>query len=94
MVPRKSTPAGFDYIWQSKWEGIIAIKTKKAQIDFLSDVIITVASLDFKAPHCVVQKLFFQSKGRMHPRIKLLTWQKKINFSTGKMHLIRVMKLN
>ena len=67
MVPRKSTSGGFDYIWQSKWEGIIAIKTKRAQIDFLSDVLIAVALLDLKAPDCVVEKLFFQSKGRMHP---------------------------
>ena len=45
MVPRKSTPVGFDYICQSKWEGIIAIKTERAQIDFLSDVFIAIASL-------------------------------------------------
>ena len=76
MVPRKSTLGGFDYIWQSTWEGIIARKTKRAQIDFLSDVLIAVASLDLKAHGCVVEKLFFQSKGRMHPWIKLFTWQK------------------
>ena len=48
MVPRNSTPVGSAYIWQSKWVGIIAIKTKRAQIDFLSDVLVAVASLDLK----------------------------------------------
>ena len=50
MVPRNSTPGGFAYIWQSKWEGIIAIKTEKTQIHFLSDVLVAVASLDLKFP--------------------------------------------
>ena len=50
MVPKNSTPGGFAYIWQSKWVGIIAIKTEKKQIHFLSDVVIAVASLDLKVP--------------------------------------------
>ena len=50
MVPRNSTPGGFAYIWQSKWVGIIAIKTERTQIHFLSDVLIAVASLDLKVP--------------------------------------------
>ena len=29
MVLRKSTPGGFNYIWQRKWAGIIAIKTER-----------------------------------------------------------------
>ena len=48
MVPRNSTPGGFAYIWQSKWVGIIAIKTIKSertQIHFPSDILIAVASL-------------------------------------------------
>ena len=32
MVPRNSTPGGFAHIWQSKWVGIIAIKTEKREI--------------------------------------------------------------
>ena len=32
MIPRNSTPVGFTNICQSKWVGIIAIKTKRAQI--------------------------------------------------------------
>ena len=46
--PLNSASGGFAYIWQSKKGGIIAIKTEKTQIHFLSDVLITVASLDLK----------------------------------------------
>ena len=38
------------YIWQSKWVGIIAIKAEGTQIDFLSDILVAVASLDLKVP--------------------------------------------
>ena len=50
MVPKNSTPGGFAYIWQSKWVGIIAIKTERTQIHFLSDVLVVVVSLDLKVP--------------------------------------------
>ena len=50
MVPWNSASGGFAYIWQSKWLGIIAIKTERAQIHFLSDVLVAVASLDLKVP--------------------------------------------
>ena len=50
MVPRNSTPGGFAYILQSKWVGIIAIKTARTQIHFLSDVLVAVASLYLKVP--------------------------------------------
>ena len=55
MVPKNSTPGGFAYIWQSKWVGIIAIKTERTQIHFLSDVLIAVASLDLKVPIVVIE---------------------------------------
>ena len=48
--PTISIPGGFAYIWQSKWVGIIAIKTEGTQIHFLSDVPADVASLDLKVP--------------------------------------------
>ena len=51
MVPRNSIPGGFAYIWHSKWLGIIAIKTESTQINFLSDVLVTRASLDLKVPN-------------------------------------------
>ena len=51
MVPRNSPPGGFANIWQSKWGGIIAIKTERTQIHFLSDILITVASLDLKVAY-------------------------------------------
>ena len=51
MVPRNSVPEGFSYIWQSTWVGIIAIKTERTQIHFLSDVLVAVASLDLKVPN-------------------------------------------
>ena len=48
MVPRNSTLGGFANNWQSKWVGIIAKKTERTQIHFLSDILIAVASLDLK----------------------------------------------
>ena len=51
MVPSNSISEGFAYIWQSKWEGITAIKTEKMQIPFLSDVLVAVVSLDLKIPN-------------------------------------------
>ena len=50
MVTWHSALGGFAYIWQSKWAGIIAVKTKRTQIHFLSDVPVAVASLDLKVP--------------------------------------------
>ena len=50
MVPRNSTPGGFAYIRQSK-RVMIAIKTERTQIHFLSDVLVAVASLDLKVPN-------------------------------------------
>ena len=41
---------GFAYIWQSKWVGIMAIKTDRMQIHFLSDVFVVFASLNLKVP--------------------------------------------
>ena len=35
IVPWNSTSGGFAYIWQSKWLGMIAIKTERTQIHFL-----------------------------------------------------------
>ena len=53
VVPKNSAPGGFAYIWQSKWVGIIAIKTERTQIHFLSNVFIAVASLNLKVPNAV-----------------------------------------
>ena len=50
MVFWNSASGGFAYFWQSKWVGIIAIKTERTQIHFLSDVLVAVASLDLKVP--------------------------------------------
>ena len=62
MVPRNSTPGGFAYIWQSKWVGIIAIKTERTQIHFLSDVLIAVKSLDLKVPNSDRHDFDFEKK--------------------------------
>ena len=51
MVTWNSASGGFAYIWQSKWVGIIAVKTKRTQIHFLSDVLVAVASLDLRDPN-------------------------------------------
>ena len=40
----------FAYIWQSKKAGIIAITNRRTQIQFLSDVVVAVASLNLKVP--------------------------------------------
>jgi len=46
MVLRNSTLGGFAYIWQSKWVGIIAIKTERTQIHIWSDVFAVVELWD------------------------------------------------
>ena len=51
MVPWNSDSGGFAYIWQSEKGGIIAIETEGTQIHFLSDVLVTVASLNLKVPN-------------------------------------------
>ena len=48
MVPWNSALGRFAYNWQSKWVGIIAIRTERKQIHFLGDVIVAVASLDVR----------------------------------------------
>ena len=48
---RNSASGGFAYNWQSKLVEIIAIKTERTQIHFLSDVLVAVASLDLKVPN-------------------------------------------
>ena len=51
IVTWNSASGGFAYIWQSKWVGIITIKTEGTQIHFLSDVLLAVGSLDLKVPN-------------------------------------------
>ena len=74
MVPRNSTSEGFAYIWQSKWVGMIATKTERVQIHFLSDFLVAVASLDLKVaiPETIVEHIstlvpFLFRKCRMFP---------------------------
>ena len=55
MVPKNSTPGGFAYIRQSK-RVMIAIKTERTQIHFLSDVLVAVASLDLKVPNSSLRR--------------------------------------
>ena len=55
--PLKLSLRGFAYNWQSKCVGIIAIKTERTQIHFLSDVLVTLASLDLKVPTIDLTKL-------------------------------------
>ena len=50
MVPWNSTSERFTYIWHSRWEGIITIKTERTLIQFLSDVLVALALLDLKVP--------------------------------------------
>ena len=46
MVTWNSPTGGFAYIWQSRWVGIITIKTVRTQIHFLSNVLVAIALLD------------------------------------------------
>ena len=50
MVSWNSASEGLAYIWQSKWVAIIAVKTNRTQIHFLSDVLVGVTLLDLKVP--------------------------------------------
>ena len=43
-------PLKYSFIWQSKWVGIIAIKTERTESHFLSDVLVAAASLDLNVP--------------------------------------------
>ena len=47
MVTKNSNPAGFSV---EKVVGIIAIKTGRTQLYFLSDVLVTIVPLDLKVP--------------------------------------------
>ena len=86
MVPSNSNPGGFAYIWQRKWVGIIAIKTERTQIHFLSDVLIAVALLDIKVPNGQLT----QQDGRGKKTANLL-WQAWQSFCliklSSKLHL-------
>ena len=78
LVSWNSASEGFAYNWQSKWVGIIAIKTERSQIHFLSDVVVAVASLDLK----VLIREFTQRRRR--PQRERL---KSNRFTQGKQQL-------
>ena len=56
MVSWNSASEGLAYIWQSKWVAIIAIKTNRTQIHFLSDVLVGVTLLDLKSPYITAKR--------------------------------------
>ena len=69
MVRKNSIPGGFAYIWQSKWVGIIAIKTERTQIHFLRDVLIAVVSLNLKVLNIFCKKTaLLQKKAEFLPK--------------------------
>ena len=73
MVPRNSTPGGFAYIRQSKWIGIIATKTERTQIHFLSDVFVAAVSLDLKVPNfCSSLRSMKREPGQSFPEQRLV----------------------
>ena len=59
VVHRDSTPGGFAYIWQSRWVGIIALKTERTQVHFWSDVFAAVASSDRKITNIKNSRRYF-----------------------------------
>ena len=58
MVPWNSALGDIASNWQSKWVGPIATKTERTQIDFLSDVLVAVASLDLEVPIIIADDPF------------------------------------
>ena len=44
-------------MWQSNWVGIIAVKTERRQIHFLSDVFAAIASLDLTVPIIIIAEI-------------------------------------
>ena len=54
MIFRNSISEGFAYMWQSNWVGMIARKTERRQIHFLSDVFAAIASLDLTVPIIII----------------------------------------
>ena len=54
MIFRNSISEGFAYMWQSNWVGIIARKTERRQIHFLSNVFAAIASLDLTVPIIII----------------------------------------
>ena len=69
MAPWNSTSGEFAYSWQSTWIGIIAIKTERTQVHFLSGVLVAVASFDLKAP-IAVMSVELKMKEKQLERIK------------------------
>ena len=54
MIFRNSISEGFAYMWQSNWVRIIARKTERRQIHFLSNVFAAIASLDRTVPIIII----------------------------------------
>ena len=86
MVPRHSAPGGFSYIWQSEWVGIIAIKTERTEIPFLSDVLVAVASLDLK-----VLNVYRRLRDDLR-RVSCLLFLQSILVRTAKSNRVRLAK--
>ena len=70
-VTWNSSSGGFAHIWQSKWVGIIAIKTERTQIHFLSDVLVAVASLDLKGPNSWPVRPQLRSQNQLRETFRL-----------------------
>ena len=80
LVPWNSASGEFAYNWQSKWVGIIGIKTERTQIHFLSDVLTAVASLDLKVPNS-------ELKQRRRRRRRQRERQKRNRYTVAKQQL-------
>ena len=78
--PQGNNFRGFAYIWQSKWVGIIAIKTERTQIHFLSDVLVAVASSDlFKVAEHSLRAVSDNSRNGACFTLDKQTWCRKRN---------------
>ena len=87
MVPLNSASGGFAYIWQSKKGGIIAINNEGTQIHFLSDVLVTAASLDLKVPIAGAERGRTRSGYRILQKLKASMLILSFVACDGRLHL-------
>ena len=86
-----STSGEFAYIWQSKWVGIVAIKTERAQVRFKGELLVVAASLNLKFPN--VPYSFLKNKKVKHSvhlseidvQEKLCEVPRELSFKNGRL---------
>ena len=94
MVTRNSASWGFSYIWESKWVGVIALKTERTQIHFLCDVLFAVAPLDlFKVAEHILRAVSGNSRDGACFKLDKQTWCRKSSGTQKTIFQILVIKI-